>query len=85
LERARVREARLSEIAANSADELVQGGLFDRRALQDRDRSLRLHAAMAGQHRERSECLGAAASLLVAQQSEIVLLLLIGQAVGPGW
>jgi hypothetical protein len=77
LERARERESRLAELAANHAPERVQAGLFDRRALQDRDRSVHFHAAMSNQHRQRRQALDASCSLIIAQQSEIVLLLII--------
>lgn len=79
LARVRARESRLEEFAENRAHELVQAGLFDRRALQDRDRSVHVHATVSNQHRERREALDASSSLLVAQQSEIVLFLIIAR------
>ncbi len=62
LERARARESRLAETDAHV---LVQAGLFDRRHLQNQDRPVRFHPMTAS------------SSLLVAQQSEIVLLLVV--------
>ena len=67
LERARVRESLLTELAGADTKALVQPGLFDHRAMKDR---------VPLPDRERQESLNAA-SLLVAHQLEFVLLLTI--------
>jgi hypothetical protein len=68
LQRARTRESQLADMARADRDALVQPSLFDRRALNDR-------VAVADDGRP--ESLATASSLLVAQQSETILLLII--------
>ena len=68
LERARARESQLAEMARADRAGLIQPGLFDRRAMHDQ---------MSVADNERQESLNTASSLLVAQQSEFVLLLSI--------
>jgi hypothetical protein len=69
LERARTRESRLTELAETERRRLVQPGLFDRAASDP----------APVEHHGRREALDHA-SLLVAQRSETVLLLLVGSA-----
>jgi hypothetical protein len=68
LERARIRESQLADIARAHRDALVQPGLFDRRLLDDR---------MDDPDHERRESLTTASTLLLAQQSETVLLIVV--------
>jgi hypothetical protein len=67
LERARSREAHLAQLAEADKAALIQPGLFDGRAVKER---------VAVQHDFRKAALDNASSLLVAQQSEAVLLLI---------
>ena len=68
LERARARESQLAALARADREALVQPGLFDRRTLK--------HDAAAADH-GRPESLASASSLLVAQHTETVLLLVM--------
>ena len=70
-ERARARESYLMELANADGDTLVQPGLFDRRATNGR---------FSLEHHGREEALQSATSLLIAQASETVLLLIVGPA-----
>jgi hypothetical protein len=67
LERARIRESQLADIARAHRRALVQPGLFDRRADE---------RAYDPDH-ERRESLTNASSLLLARQSETILLIVI--------
>jgi hypothetical protein len=68
LERARARESQLAEPARADRAGLMQPGLFDRRAMQGR---------ISITDGKRQASLNSASSLLVARQSECVLLLVI--------
>jgi hypothetical protein len=68
LERARSRESQLAGIVRSDRSALVQPGLFDRRALQDR--------VEAPDH-ERQDALTTAFSLLLAQPPETILLIVV--------
>ena len=68
LERARTRESQLADIVQPDRNALVQPGLFDRRALHDR---------VEGPDHERHDALTTASSLLLAQQSETVFLIVV--------
>jgi hypothetical protein len=70
-QRARARESYLTELANADGDRLVQPGLFNRRATKGR---------FSLEHHGREEALQSAASLLIAQASETVLLLIVGPA-----
>ena len=67
-ERARARESQIAELTEAERDALIQPGLFDRRVTNDR--------ATAAESQRRPS-LDTASSLLVAQSSETVLLLVI--------
>jgi hypothetical protein len=71
LERACTRESQLARLAGTDRTALIQPGLFDGRAMKDR---------APFEHDGRKEALDLASSLLVAQPSETVLLLVIGHA-----
>jgi hypothetical protein len=83
LQRARDRERRLMAVVENRVSERVQAGLFDHRAEQDHDRSERLRTTVSNEHRDRQEALDASMSLLIAQHSETVLLLIIARKAHP--
>jgi hypothetical protein len=68
LERARARESALAAIARADRGGLIQPGLFDRRAI---------HGRVSIPDDARQESLNSASALLVAQPSEIVLLLVV--------
>jgi hypothetical protein len=68
LERARARESQLAELARADRAGAIQPGLFDRRAMNER---------ISTTDGQRQQSLNSASSLLVAQQSECVLLLVI--------
>lgn len=69
LQRARARESQLADLIDADRDALVQPGLFDRRPMKDQG---------ARPDSGRRESLDIASSLLLAQRSDIVLLITIG-------